>query len=493
MRATISQTKKKDYSKFILLCLIIISLVFEFFAGDALFNGSHDSILSAQKFLSKTFNIALFNESKVSKLNPSEDQKLNMEYLISFLNDNDTSNDPAQNNEIESKLNNEILAIEIIHLINTNSFYLILCAVLFCFVNVYKVYILSMTIFLSNFVSSTLSFIFHSPKPYMAFYKIKPIANFNEWGSPNTQILVLVSFALTLYKVFTENKVMERKLWAKIVIIIILVAYSFIDIFLLFASGNCSYNQIILSLFMAVIIFIFIFYCLKVDLNKSKQFYDFMKFKIHNYLVINLLLFTFQVVLNLFIIDKGDLEYYSNNASEQIKLMPTNSFTDKFCNYRKIFILNSGNFCNLIIYLMNIVAFVSVKADLRFTYKNNYNSWSENNFEKPRIDSLGNNNLLDDNSGVNNDYANIEQSQWNHLGAFRGIVRMILVLIVTLVILSIFVWISSWFDNEIYSFIFLISIPTILVVFGIFYIYKPIISAIKLGKKPKIKSKKLNF
>ena len=491
MRATISQTKKRDFSKLILICLIIISLVFEFFAGDALFNGSHDSILSAQKFFSETFNIALFDESKVTKLNPSEDTQINIEYLISFLNNNETSDDEAKNNKIQKNLNNEILATEVIHLINTNVFYLILCAVLFCFVNIYKVYILSMTIFLSNFVSSTLSFIFHSPKPYMAFYKIKPIVNFNEWGSPNTQILVLASFALSLYKVLTENKVMERKLWAKIILIVLLVAYSFIDIFLLFCCGNCSYNQIILSLFTAVIIYIFIFYCLKVDLNKSKQFYDFMKFKVHNYLVINLLLFTFQVVLNLFIIDKGDLEYYKRNASEQINLMPTNSFTDIFCKYRKMFYLNSGNFCNLIIYLMNIVAFVSVKADLRITYKNNYNSWIENNFEKPRIDSLANNNLLD-NSGIN-DYANIEQSQWNHLGAFRGIIRMILVVISTLVILSLFVWISSWSDSEVYSFIFLITIPTILVVCGIFYFYKPIISAIKLGKKPKIKSKKLNF
>ena len=491
MRATISQTKKRDFSKLILICLIIISLVFEFFAGDALFNGSHDSILSAQKFFSETFNIALFDESKVTKLNPSEDTQINIEYLISFLNNNETSDDEAKNNKIQKNLNNEILATEVIHLINTNVFYLILCAVLFCFVNIYKVYILSMTIFLSNFVSSTLSFIFHSPKPYMAFYKIKPIVNFNEWGSPNTQILVLASFALSLYKVLTENKVMERKLWAKIILIVLLVAYSFIDIFLLFCCGNCSYNQIILSLFMAVIIYIFIFYCLKVDLNNSKQFYDFMKFKVHNYLVINLLLFTFQVVLNLFIIDKGDHEYYTRNASEQINLMPTNSFTDIFCKYRKMFYLNSGNFCNLIIYLMNIVAFVSVKADLRITYKNNYNSWIENNFEKPRIDSLANNNLLD-NSGIN-DYANIEQSQWNHLGAFRGIIRMILVVISTLVILSLFVWISSWSDSEVYSFIFLITIPTILVICGIFYFYKPIISAIKLGKKPKIKSKKLNF
>ena len=48
-----------------------------------------------------------------------------------------------------------------------------------------------MTIFISNFLSSILSYIFQFPKPYMAFYKVKSVVFFNEWGSPNNQIVLL--------------------------------------------------------------------------------------------------------------------------------------------------------------------------------------------------------------------------------------------------------------------------------------------------------------
>jgi len=323
----------------------------------------------------------------------------------------------------------------------------------------------------------------------MVFYKIKPGVIFNEWGSPNAQIMVLVSFSLSLYKVLTENKVMEVKLWAKIALMVILPIYSFIDIFLLFASGNCTYNQIILSLFMGVIIFIVIFYAFKVNLNNSKQFYDFIKFKIRYYLVINLLLFAFQVLLDIFIIDNRDIEFYKKNAMIQINDMPSNSFSNSYCKYRKLFYLNSGNFCNLICFLMNIIAFLAIKLDLHMTYMNNYNSWSQGNFEKPRIDTIGNN--LDQ-SGVA-EYNNIEQSQWNHNGVFAGIIRLIVILLITIVIFSLFILISSWSDSEIYAFIFLITIPMTLFVSGIFYLFKPILTKIRLGRPPKIKSQKLKF
>ena len=74
----------------------------------------------------------------------------------------------------------------------------------------YKVFILSMTVFSANFVSATLSYIFHSPKPYMPFYKIKSAVVFNEWSNQNNQIVVLVSFGFSLYKVLAANKFMEK-------------------------------------------------------------------------------------------------------------------------------------------------------------------------------------------------------------------------------------------------------------------------------------------
>ena len=136
---------------------------------------------------------------------------------------------------------------------------------------------------------------------------------------------------------------------------------------------------------------------------------------------------------------------------------------------------------------MNIIAFLSLKADLHFIYEDNYNSWSEGNFEKPKIEAFAN---LDQ-SGQAEEYSHIDESQWNHMGGCINTIRFIFLFIIVLAIFALFIWINSWFDNEIYSYIFLIIIPMILHVFGIFYFYKAVLNRLKLTKPPKIKSKKL--
>ena len=93
----------------------------------------------------------------------------------------------------------------------------------------------------------------------MAFYKIKSVAFFNEWGSPNNQLILLIAFACSFYKVVVANKVCDKKLWSKIVIAICLILYSLFDAFLLFASGNLTYNQMIISACLAYSLFKFYF------------------------------------------------------------------------------------------------------------------------------------------------------------------------------------------------------------------------------------------
>ena len=494
MRAKVHITQKRDFTWIIILILIAVPLILEFAIGENLYNNSHESIVSAQKFMSDTFGLKLYESIEEYKLLPNQNENeneknktVNMNIFDSFINEEVYENKNPENTEIDLGSTKDIFTSEIIHLINSNSFYLILCALLYNFVNIYKVFILSMTVFSANYVSTTLSYIFHSPKPYMAFYRIKSAVIFNEWGSPNNQLVVLISFGLSLYKVLTHNKYMEKKIFAKIILIIFLIGYAFIDIFLLFASGNCTYNQIIISLFMAVVIFMVIFYSFKVDLNKPKQFYDFIKFNLLYYLTINALLFVFQIILVIFMSNDGDEQYYKRNGENQVNRMPSNGFTKQFCAYRKMFFLDKGNLCNAFCFLMNIIAFLSLKADLHFIYEDNYNSWSEGNFEKPKIEAFAN---LDQ-SGQAEEYSHIDESQWNHMGGCINTIRFIFLFIIVLAIFALFIWINSWFDNEIYSYIFLIIIPMILHVFGIFYFYKAVLNRLKLTRPPKIKSKKL--
>lgn len=485
MRVAVHKENKRDYTWIIILVLIALPLIVEFAAGEELYNKSYDSIISAQKFMSKNFKLKLY-ENKEIKL-PS-DTKEKFYSFYSFLEEEKNETNPSghtdtiDTNEDSTK---DVVTSEILHLINSNGFYLIICGILLNFVNIYKVFILSMTVFSANFVSATLSYIFHSPKPYMAFYKIKSAVVFNEWSSPNNQIVVLVSFGFSLYKVLVANKFMEKKLFAKIVLIILLIGYAFIDIFLLLASGNCTYNHIIISLFMAVVIFMVIFYTFKVNLNQSKQFYDLIRFNLLYYLVINMLLFTFSILLSEFITDSRDTKYYGDNGKIQVSLMPSNSFSKNFCKYRKYFFLNFGNVCNITCFLMNIIAFIALKLDLHFTYKDNYNSWSEGNFEKPKVEKLSM-----EKSGQA-EYNLIEESQWNHYGAGIAAIRLFFLIVFIFVVFILFIWVSSWADNEIYSFIFLIIIPMALHVFGVFYMYKYLFTRIKLARPPKIKTKSL--
>lgn len=486
MRATIHKAEKKNYLWILALVLFVIPIVIELLAGDELYNASHNSIINAQSFMYETLKLKVFdNSEKIIKeennpTNKTENQTSLIKSILSYLDE--TSED-------EGSDTSDIFITEFIHIINTNAFYILIVAFLYNFINVYKIFILYMTIFLANFLSSTLSYIFQFPKPYMAYYKIKSVAFFNEWGSPNNQIVVLISFAFSFYKAVVANKLCEKKIWIKMLVIILLVFYTFIDGFLLFASGNVTYNQIIISSLLAVVIFLFIFYCFPLDLNKSRQFYDFMKFNKYYWITINLLILAFQILLSSFITDRRDTQYYDNNIKEQAKRLTQNDFTKEYCKYRTLFSLNGGNFCNVISFLMNIVAFLSIKAEIRFIYNSSYNSWSEGNFENPKLAG----GLVDgDNSGLM-EYNNIEQSQWNHNSCLIVFIRTVLDVILNAVIFIFFIWVTHFTDKEIILYIFLIAFPMILCIFGNLFLFKGIYIKLNLAKKPKIKMRSLLY
>lgn len=481
MKATIHQVQKKNYVWIIALVLLVVPIVVEFLWGEDLYNKTHDDIEKAQKFMYDTTNLKAFDNSEdIKKNNNPSPNVTRFYYFNSYL---DESSDKKES------VTNEVFFTEFIHVINSNAFYILLCAFLYNFMNVYKIFILYITIFLSNFLSSTLSYIFQFPKPYMAFYKIKSVVFFNEWGSPNNQLVLLIAFGCSLYKALVANKFCEKKIVIKIFIMILLVAYAFFDTFFLFASGNLTYNQIILSTCLAVVIFLFIFYCFPVDLNKSKQFYDFLKFNVYYWIIINLLILTFQILLSIFITDRRDIQYYDNNVQIQANRLPQNSFSKNYCKYRTLFTLNSGNFCNVISFLMNIVVFLSVKADIRFIYNNSYNSWSEGNFENPKIGG----GLVDGDQSGMVEYNNIEKSQWNHNTGEIVLFRTLLDVIFNAIIFIFFIWVTHFSDDEIILFIFLILFPMVLSIIGNLFFFKAIFIKMNLARKPKIKMKNLLY
>ena len=138
---------------------------------------------------------------------------------------------------------------------------------------------------------------------------------------------------------------------------------------------------------------------------------------------------------------------------------------------------------------MNIVAFLSVKLDIRLTYNNNYNSWSEGNFENPKVGG----GLVDGDQSGMVEYNNIEQSQWNHNKGGIVLLRVLLDIIFNAIIFIFFIWVTHFSDKEIILFIFLIIFPMILSIIGNLYFFKALFIKMNLARKPKIKMRNLLY
>ena len=138
---------------------------------------------------------------------------------------------------------------------------------------------------------------------------------------------------------------------------------------------------------------------------------------------------------------------------------------------------------------MNIIAFLSVKADIKFNYKNSYNTWSEGNFEIP---IMGGGIVDGDQSGLI-EYNAIEKTQWNHNNCGIIIIRTIIDVIFNVIIFVLFIWLAHFFDNETVLFIFLIILPMILCIFGNLFFFKALYMKMKLAIRPNIKMKSLLY
>ena len=168
-----------------------------------------------------------------------------------FINDGDA--------KIEEEASSAIFC-EIIQFLNSNLFYVMVCAIVSNLVNLYKVTVLIYSLYFANFISSTLCFILHAPRPFMSYFSIKPAIMYNDWGSPDNRIVVLISFYLTFYEIIIRNKRMDKSLVGKIIIFIILGLVVFLDIFFVFAAGDLGYNQIIFSVCIGIATFQAIFF-----------------------------------------------------------------------------------------------------------------------------------------------------------------------------------------------------------------------------------------
>ena len=359
-----------------------------------------------------------------------------------------------------------------------NMFYMLVCVLVYNFLNVYKSFILLLSIYFSNYLSTFLCFIYHVPRPYMVNKLIKPYFKITDWGYPSTQIVTMVSFFATFHKVIFKSKLAKNKLALKIILGIIFGLINLFYIFIQFAGGMITFEQIILSVFMGFVVFLTMFCICEAKVNNAKQFHSFVQFRFLYYLAINVILAVFLIIFYQFIVDAEASYYYTLHVDDQFE---TKSNILKF-ETMAFYSLNGANFCNAICFLSNIFAIIGLKFELYGTYGSNFENWKKANFEN-----------RDGQTGLKysiyQDHQYVKGTQWNHTGGCKTFVRFFMLIILSVLgfVPAIIIQLINQgpLDKQkgfhiFLHYLFFIAFPFFYVSFGMFFFFKFVCRKLRL-------------
>ena len=439
--------KLKKYPKqywLIPLVILILPLVVEFFVRDVSYQWSLNLIINLQKWMNK--------------------KSLSVDSLPTFYS--------------------------VLTYTTLNMFYMLLCVLVYNFLNVYKCFILLLSIYFSNYLSTFLCFIYHVPRPYMVNKLIKPYFKITDWGYPSTQIVTMVAFFATFHKVIFKSKLAKNKLALKIILGIIFGLINLFYIFIQFAGGMITFEQIILSVFMGFVVFLTMFCIFEAKVNNAKQFHSFVQFRFLYYFVFNVILAAFLFIFYKFIVDAEASSIYTLHVDDQFGRAIKSSNDAQSNDPSQIlqfetmdfFSLNKANFCNAICFLSNIFAIIGLKFELYGTYGSNFENWKKANFEN-----------RDGQTGLKysiyQDHQYVKGTQWNHTGGCKTFVRFFMLIILSLlgfipaVIAQLINKGPGERDNRMnifFHYLLFIAIPFFYVSFGMFFFFKFVCRKLKL-------------
>ena len=150
--------------------------------------------------------------------------------------------------------------------------------------------------------------------------------------------------------------------------------------------------------------------------------------------------------------------------------------------YNDQFRLHKSNFCNILNFFSNLIVLLTLKLELKVTYKNNFELWKKNNFESIDNRAFSGNTMY-------TDFKFVKGTQWNHTGGFKTFIRLIFIIIlgaVTYIPEYLFarVFKNDAEDGELMTFckyLFIIVLPNVYLCFGMFYGFKWIFRRFKLA------------
>ena len=353
-----------------------------------------------------------------------------------------------------------------------NYFYFVFLGLIYNFVNVYKAFVLALSIYIGNLVSALMGLIYHAPRPFMVNYNIVPYIKVGEWGQPNSSLIVAIAFNCTLYKVIAKHRPLKGKVCAKIFIGAILFIYCAIVTLIIFAGGMITFDQMIVSILLGITVYLAMFLIFKIKVNNAAQFYGIIRSRFIYYFVLNLVLIIFLVILYRYINYEEDRSYYSKHLKKQFRRFNLNYIDE---NFFLSFTLSEGTFTNALCYLSNIIAVIALKIEMIITYDKDFDSWKKDNFDDKKATQSNSFGLL-------GEYKAKRITQWNHTNFFKTLVRCLICLVLSLAPLLLFL-IPITKIPTIIRFLLFSFLLYCYYSFAIFYLFKKIYIFLGLNNK----------
>ena len=282
--------------------------------------------------------------------------------------------------------------------------------------NIYIIFNLFNILSITCYISCVLKFIFY--KIIINQESDSQIYYCGEgWNLPSTEMMISVSFFLTLWNCFFNNEEMYyisgKNKNMKYIFLGIIIIFNIANLIFLTFIGYYPFSHLIFSSIFGVLIFIFVFWTNIINIYTSKQFCRFIKRKFELYYLINIILIILSFV-----------PYIIERKISSYKPPPCISVDGSFYykNNSAYITYIDDTFSLISIFFAHFFLMIGIKLEFCFYCENKIQIFYQYHFGI-NVEDLNNEKELKNNTGT---IILTAETEWNNTSKKKSIIRLIL-------------------------------------------------------------------
>ena len=290
------------------------------------------------------------------------------------------------------------------------------------------------------------------------------------YAFPSEEIIIAVSLYLSIWKLSNKLsfKFTKKQKIIKYFFLALIIALLFYYCFCTLLQGYYFFSHIIFSIILGVIVYLVFLESNFFNLLKGKEFMDFIGKYNLLYIIINLSLFVIfsliYIIMRVNIPENNDYEICSDNEGKEF---------NKSENYYSYL---DGTFIFNVLLLSNVFSMVGINLDLKMIYKDNENSYYQNNFPQ-EFDEL----LYAKSKGSFAGSIHINQETvWNSTTLSVSLLRLIFILVFCWACFFPYIFVKLIEGHISLIFFIKMFLPPMLFFMGIFCYLKPFLKLMRL-------------